>query len=631
MVCEHCNGKISPEFAFCPHCGRRLGHADSQGTPTRRARLLRWLRQRLFPLLILLVVIAFGVLGLALTGFRDGVQERALANRHQAEIHYNRGEVYLELGQYQLAEAEFEEALRLVPNYQAALEKRRIARLKQTVTPSPTPEPTLTPTPTATVPTPTAAVVVVPKREVLFSEGRAYYENHEWKQAIAKLEQLRSEDVTYQADAVKEMLFQSYYQYGMQLDEQGLLEEAIAQYDRALSLRPGHPEIKKLRRRADLYQSALDVWGVKWESALDYLTALYAIAPDYKDTAERLYQVCLTHAQTLIKQERYCSAAKLYRQALDIRDDDPKVVKLEDDTRHLCQVTTPTPLGTPTADLSDRQGKVHLGTLVATCYDHQANQYNICAQDADDNELRVWITLAEQPALTTDGRFLAYRSTAPERPGLYALDVISNTVITITTVAEAYYPTWSPDGGQVAYALYDTDAEEWFIYIAKLEAQASPRRIHQGEWPSWGPDGLLAFTTCTGEEECGIHIYDPKSGTLHRLTASRQDRAAAWSPSGDEIVYMSDVGRSLNLYVVHAKSGYVRQITRNLFADTVPIWSPDGQRIAFVTNRDDNWSVYTIHPYGGQAKHIAILGAGSAEMSAFRLAWVGTVIATGKR
>ncbi len=630
MICEHCQGKISPDFAFCPHCGQPLEHSEAKEPPTRRARLRNWLRRRVFPLFILLVVIAFGVLGLALTGFRDGVQERALANRHQAEIHYNRGQVYLELGQYQLAEAEFEEALRLVPDYQAALEQRRTARLKQTVTPSPTPKPTPTSTPTTVIPTPTAAVVVVPKTEVLFSEGRAYYENHEWKQAITRLEELRSQDPAYRADAVKEMLFQAYYKYGMQLDEQGLLEEAIAQYDRALALRPGHPEIKKLRRRADLYQSALDVWKVNWESALDYLTALYAIAPDYKDTAERLYQVCLTYAQTLIKQERYCSAARLYRQALEIRDDDPKVIKLEDDTRHLCQVATPTPLGTPTADASDRQGKVHLGTLIATCYDRQANQYNICAQGADDNTLRVWITQAEQPALSTDGRLLAYRSTVPDRPGLYAMDIVSGTVFTITTSPEAHHPTWSPDGKQLAYALYDTDAEEWFIYITQLDARATPRRIHQGEWPSWGPDGRLAFTACTGEQKCGIHIYNPTTGKLHRLTASRQDRAAAWSPGGQEIVYMSDVGRSLNLYVVHAASGYVRQITRNLFTDIAPVWSPDGQRIAFVTNRDDNWSVYTIHPYGGQARRIAVLGAESAEVSAFRLAWTASVIASEK-
>ena len=101
---------------------------------------------------------------------------------------------------------------------------------------------------------------------------------------------------------------------------------------------------------------------------------------------------------------------------------------------------------------------------------------------------------------------------------------------------------------------------------------------------------------------------------------------AGWSPSGDELAYTSDIGRSNNLYVVHAQSGTVRQITRNLFTDSTPVWSPDGQRIAYVTNRDDDWAIYTIHPYGDQQQHIAVLGAESADPQRFRLSWVAKVI-----
>ena len=91
---------------------------------------------------------------------------------------------------------------------------------------------------------------------------------------------------------------------------------------------------------------------------------------------------------------------------------------------------------------------------------------------------------------------------------------------------------------------------------------------------------------------------------------------------------MSDIGRSLNLYVVHAESGHVRQITTNLFTDILPAWSPDGQRIAFVNNRDDQWAMYTTHPYpqGGQETRIAALGAESADWLRFRLSWVAPVV-----
>jgi Tol biopolymer transport system component len=255
---------------------------------------------------------------------------------------------------------------------------------------------------------------------------------------------------------------------------------------------------------------------------------------------------------------------------------------------------------------------------------------------------------AEQPALTLDGTRLAFRSTDPEHPGLYAATFVTTAVtstvnatgtvsatvhvtgavITITTQSDAHYPSWSPDGTRVAYTQYDPEDQEWYIYIAYLGADELPRRVRAGEWPSWGPGAWLAFTTCGEENSCGIHVFNPDTWELRKLTATKQDRASAWSPSGDEIAYMSDIGVSFNLYVVHTRSGNVRQISRNLFTDGMPVWSPDGQRVAFVSNHNDDWSVYTTHPYPvvGQTKWIATLGAQSADWQRFRLSWVAPVI-----
>jgi tetratricopeptide (TPR) repeat protein len=207
------------------------------------------------PALLLVVIIFFGVLWLALTGFRDGVQERNLSTLHQAEIHYNRGLIYLEWGQYQMAEAEFEEAARLVPDYAEAEAKWRVAQLKQTVTPSPTPSPTTAPTPTLVKPTPTPERVIVPVAQVLLEQAQVYFQKQQWEQAISSLEQLRVEDASYHADQVVEMLFLSHKNYGVALEAEGMLEEAISHYDSALYLRRRDPEVEEFRQRADLYLS----------------------------------------------------------------------------------------------------------------------------------------------------------------------------------------------------------------------------------------------------------------------------------------------------------------------------------------------------------------------------------------
>lgn len=662
MICQHCQAEVD-DLPYCPHCGSRL---DSEGLPTpqkvpsdqggtKRARRRRFRRRWLWPTLALLAIIAFGVLGLALMGFRDGSRDRELANQHQAEIHYNRGLIYLEWGQYQLAEAEFEEAVRLSPNYAEADQNRRTAQLKQTVTPTTTPLPTATSSPVPALPTATPEIVLVPITQVLYEEGLAHYERAEWQDAISKLEQLRSEDTTYHSDQVLDMLVESHTAYAQQLEEQDQIEEAITHYDSALFLKRRDPELEEKRRRADLYMKGTGVWGLDWETAIVNLTALYALAPDYRDTAERLYDAATTYAKTLIKNERYCAAAELYEQALNIRNDDPDIVKLEDDARHICQVSTPAPAATK-APNGAPTGQVHLGTIVASCYDHHSDQFSLCAQNAHDNQLHSVLPFAEQPALTLDGTMLAYRSTDPKQPGLYAVPVLSEaeaepasqkgtsapgvttsisttvetvtlgTPITITTATDAHYPTWSPNGTRIAYSQYDAQEQEWYIYIALPDGVTPPRRVHQGEWPTWGPTGLLAFTTCTGQDLCGIHIFDPADWSLRRLTNSIQDRASGWSPSGDEIAYMSDIGRSYNLYIVHAQSSHVRQITRDLFTDIMPTWAPDGQRIAYVTNRDDDWSLYTQHPYGNRLEHLTPLGAQSADKQRFRVSWVARVL-----
>ena len=658
MICQQCQAEAQ-DGTFCSHCGYRLDdkaeaspqEIDPHGKARRRQH--RVFRRWILPSLVLMVVISFGILAMALQGFYDGSAERDRSSRHQAEIHYNRGLIYFEWGQYQLAEAEFKEAVRLVPSYGEAESRLRLAQIKQTVTPSPTPAPSATPTLTPAAPTPTPEVVIVPVTQVLFEESVAHYEEDEWAQAISKLEQLRKEDATYRAQEVIDMLVQSHRNYGLELETQDMLEEAILHYDSALYLRRRDPELEERRRRADLYVKALGVWQVDWERAIVNLTALYALAPDYKDAAERLYQAATIYGHVQIKQERYCAAAELFELALDIRDDDDEIARLEDDARHICRVSPPVPLETK-APNGGTPGVVHIGTLLASCYDHRTDQFSLCAQDAESNELYTWLLYAEQPALTLDGAMLAYRSSDPQRPGLYAVPLVTSTAvtgtitstvpgasltdtipsvvvtpgpaITITTEVDVHYPTWSPDGTRIAYAQYDAEQEDWFIYIALADGTTAPRRIHQGEWPAWGPDGLLAFTTCSGDELCGIHLFDPTSWELHKLTNSLQDRASGWSPSGDELAYTSDIGRSYNLYVVHAESGHVRQVTRNLFTDSMPIWSPDGQRIAYVTNRDDDWAIYTVHPYGDQQERLAILGAESADPQRFRLSWVARVI-----
>ncbi len=642
LICPNCQQLLVQAWPFCPHCGQSLTNLDA--TLLKRLRRRAAFRRWLLPLILLLIVIAFGILGLALKGFRDGAADQQAAKQQQAQMHYNLGMVWMQCEQYQMAEAEFQEALRLLPEDGNIQSQWRLAQARQTVTPTSTPPP---PTATATAvaaPTPTPLIVVHQPTEVLFEEATRFYQNKDWENAIAQLSEIRRLDSSYKADEVIEMLVQSHVQYAATLEEAGSMVDAISHYDDALKLAPRDLEIKTRRRLADLYQSALDYWEMDWEQVLINLTPLYNLKPDYKDVADRLYQASVTRAGYMIDQQRWCNAAKLYEQALNIYDqDDLQIVDIEGKTKKLCAAAPPPPpLGSESQAEWPPQGQVHIGTLVSACYDYETNQSHLCLINAVEQTLKPWLSLADQPALTLDGTMLAWRSTDPTRPGLYAAPVISlgavisssqpvsptdmaGGMITVTTDIEAQYPAWSRDGQRVAFASYDNDKKDWFIYVFDVRSKTL-RRIQQGNWPDWGNGDWVSFTACDSANKCGIRIYDLKTQEMHMLTASSRDQATVWAPSAQELVYMSDVdGISLDLYGVRT-DGWVRRITYNLSVDAMPAWSPDGQRVAYVTNHRNRWAIYTVHPWGGQEEQIAVIGAISAEWSRFRLAWIAPVI-----
>ncbi len=662
IICSNCQ-QPAPNLNYCPHCGTPIPtDAQSQRRARRRAFFRRWI----LPLLLLLVVIAFGILGMAMQGFRDGTNEQLLRKQHQADIHFNRGMVWLQVAQYEMAEAEFEETLRLVADYPEAAEYLQMARLKQTITPAPT----LTQTPSVTqtaepTDTPTSQVIVVPATQVLMEEAQKHYQNQEWEEAISKLTQIRELDSEFESEAVLDMLFESHYRYAQALDAEGAIQDAISHYDAALQIRPRVQEIEDQRRWADLYQRALVVWGIDWERVIKNLTTIYIQNTQYKDIDNRLYTACISQAELMQDQQRWCNAAELYEQAIDINANDTEiteeerqarrieqVVDLEARTRRLCN-SSPAPQETP-AISGDWPPwvRVPFGTLIASCYDYRTGTSSICFQSAQADAMHTWLPNADQPALTADGHLLAYRSTDPDRPGLYATSTLSagitlsattslsgtgvstttlamfaNGIITLTTDAEAQYPTWSPDGTQIAYTAYRSDKEEWYIYIYDLKAQTT-KQVRPGQWPNWGPTGLLAMTTCLDKNHCGIYLYNPQNGQLSKLTASPQDRAPAWSPDGKLLVYMSDISKvSFNLYVVDI-NGYVWQVTRNISTDAMPVWSPDGSTIAYVTNHKYDWTIYLTPPRGKyeEKQRVAVLGAESAEWTHFRIQWISPIL-----
>jgi len=99
----------------------------------------------------------------------------------------------------------------------------------------------------------------------------------------------------------------------------------------------------------------------------------------------------------------------------------------------------------------------------------------------------------------------------------------------------------------------------------------------------------------------------------------------AWSPDGHQIAFASDRDGNVDVFVMQADGTQVKQLTHDPFAelyylrssyDGQPAWSPAGDQIVFISGRDNgmmtyvNACVYRMQADGSQPKQLTIFGAG---------------------
>ncbi|MFB9927997.1 amidohydrolase family protein [Amycolatopsis halotolerans] len=136
-------------------------------------------------------------------------------------------------------------------------------------------------------------------------------------------------------------------------------------------------------------------------------------------------------------------------------------------------------------------------------------------------------------------------------------------------------PVLSPDGSQVVFrALND-------LYL--MELGRLPRPLTRDAWwksdPAFSPDGgKVVYSTDRGGT-LDLWIRDLKTGQDRQLT-NLPDLAAtssAWSPDGSRIAFLDQNGA---LHTVEVATGAVRQVFTAIFEPGRPTWSADGKVVA---------------------------------------------------
>jgi len=616
MRCPVCRTKYPDDLLLCPNCGTiteetrpsralRLGRpekdtgtpgSESPERPSRTRRIVLWG-------LGFLLLLAVTVGGAAYFGLHQGELDRERQRQAAAEEHYHAGIARLDAGEYELAIAEFKYVLKLQPSHPLAEQGISEAQARMTARPTPTSE--------------TYEIVAAD----IYDKAVAAYKAEDWEEAVATTAQLRALDPTYRSEEVEEMLFNSLYNSGIQLLEQDRLEEGIFYLDQAVALRPLDEETLNQRNLAIRYMTALGYWGADWDLSIKEFSELYAIAPDYKDVFQRLYQAHVNYADAWYQQGEMCPAQEQYAQALQLINS-----QLIEDKRAqaelVCLAATPTPIapitGTMVITITELPPGFTTGRLAYPLYNTETDAYDIYSLFSDGRLLRM-ATEADQPSWQWGSASLAYRDRAS---GGIAIWQPAQPEGRILFSGWGYaWPTLSPNGSRIAYAAQDAGGT-WQIYIAPADGSDIGTQHATGHNPTWGPTGLLAWTGCDSSGTCGVMVDNPDDEEPPaRLTASVEDIAVSWHPGGTQLVYMSDVTGNWDIYLINLLGG-VTVLTQDPASDGLPVWSPDGSHIAFVSNRDGLWGIYLMDPNGQNQHKILNLGPNLPNWTSQRLSWV---------
>ncbi|MEM9950847.1 MAG: hypothetical protein AAF846_04555 [Chloroflexota bacterium] len=214
------------------------------------------------------------------------------------------------------------------------------------------------------------------------------------------------------------------------------------------------------------------------------------------------------------------------------------------------------------------------------------------------------------PMFSSDQSYIAFHSDRDGYDAIYVMSSHCNNYATRVSPEGRYarYPSFSPDGTQIAFEMYMGD-NIWNIHILSLidgSIQQVTFNAAIDGGASFSPDGTKLAYQSTQNGFYDLYVLNLEDGKTQRLTfqPDTMDVWAEWSSDGEQILFHSERDGDSDIYIMDADGSNQVDISRTDTLERTPRFTPNGEQIVFRSDRNGDSNIYIMERDGSNVRPV---------------------------